>query len=182
MKLVEMSCPKCSAKLEVNADLKFATCNYCGNQFILDDEVIRVQHELSEQAGYNFEKGRIKAQEEAQERARRIAAADAEKRRLEAEAYSAKQKRATSLSRMFAMLGAFIAIMGFLIILLGLSGGTRASGPLIYGCGLLVAAIVCAVLNVKINKRYGLVQRKSDPLVIAVIVVIAFIRLISGPR
>ena len=43
MKLVSMNCPHCNAPLKVNPELKSASCNYCGYQFAIDDEVKRVR-------------------------------------------------------------------------------------------------------------------------------------------
>lgn len=43
MKLVSMNCPHCNAPLKVNPELKSASCNYCGYQFAIDDEVRRVR-------------------------------------------------------------------------------------------------------------------------------------------
>lgn len=30
MKLIDMTCPHCSAKLKVDADMKIASCEFCG--------------------------------------------------------------------------------------------------------------------------------------------------------
>lgn len=38
MKLVSLACPHCKAPLEVNQELTMATCNYCGYQFMIDNE------------------------------------------------------------------------------------------------------------------------------------------------
>ena len=54
MKIVNMVCPNCGASLQVDADKKNLTCNYCGINLIMDDEVSRVQ----------YEKGRQQAQSE----------------------------------------------------------------------------------------------------------------------
>ena len=64
MKIVSMTCPNCGAKLKVNSEIKNITCNYCGNALYLDDEVTHIQFDNSEQAGYEFEKGRQRAQAE----------------------------------------------------------------------------------------------------------------------
>lgn len=66
MKLVDMKCPNCGAKLQVNSELKKATCNYCGQDFAIDDEVQHLQYDNVEQAGYEFEKGRQRAKAEQQ--------------------------------------------------------------------------------------------------------------------
>lgn len=65
MKIISMSCPNCGASLQVNADKKKLTCNYCGNYFFLDDEVQHIQYDNAEEAGYQFERGRQRAQAEA---------------------------------------------------------------------------------------------------------------------
>lgn len=38
MKLVTLSCPNCNAQLQINMELKQAVCNFCGHQFLIDDE------------------------------------------------------------------------------------------------------------------------------------------------
>lgn len=53
-----------SAKHEVE-------CPYCGRKFIIDDEVQHVRYDNAEQAGYEFEKGRQRAQREAEEERQR---------------------------------------------------------------------------------------------------------------
>lgn len=65
MKIVSMVCPNCGASLQVDADQKNLTCSYCGNGLYVDDEVKHVQYDNAEEAGYQFEKGRQRAQAEA---------------------------------------------------------------------------------------------------------------------
>ena len=50
MKLVELDCPKCGAKLQVNEELTKCTCNYCGNEILIDNE----QREVKITGGYEF--------------------------------------------------------------------------------------------------------------------------------
>ena len=64
MKFIELRCKNCKAKLVVDEDNKEATCNYCGTVFKIDDEVKHIKYDDMEQSGYDFEKGRIRAQEE----------------------------------------------------------------------------------------------------------------------
>lgn len=56
MKLIALECPKCGAQLEVNAELTQAVCNYCGFQFLIDDEVKQVKMNLENprQVGYEL--------------------------------------------------------------------------------------------------------------------------------
>ena len=41
-----------------------AYCNYCHSSVYIDDEIQRLRYELDEDAGYEFEMGRIRAREE----------------------------------------------------------------------------------------------------------------------
>lgn len=65
MKIVNLTCPGCGAWLEVDMDRKMAFCSYCGAALPVDDEIQKVQLDGAEKAGYEFEKGRQRAQAEA---------------------------------------------------------------------------------------------------------------------
>lgn len=65
MKIVSMVCPNCGASIQVDADKKNLTCNYCGNNLFVDDEVQHIRYDNADEAGYQFEKGRQRAQAEA---------------------------------------------------------------------------------------------------------------------
>lgn len=67
MQLISLKCPTCNANIEVNSELTQGTCNYCGATFLIDDEAKR-RSQLSEEEGFNFEKGRIRAQKEEEQR------------------------------------------------------------------------------------------------------------------
>lgn len=64
MKLVAFTCPGCGAQLSVDLDKKLATCQFCGATFSIDDEAQHIRYDNAEQAGYEFEKGRLRAQAE----------------------------------------------------------------------------------------------------------------------
>lgn len=87
MKLVSMVCPHCGGKTELSANTKQAVCPFCGANFAIDDEVRYVRFDNSEQSGYDFEQGRMRAQQEAMdariaaEQARIQAQQDAERKR-----------------------------------------------------------------------------------------------------
>lgn len=55
MELKELKCKNCGANLKVEGDAKEVTCNFCNTTFSV---------ETNERDGYEFEKGRIKAQKE----------------------------------------------------------------------------------------------------------------------
>lgn len=67
MELKDISCPSCGAVLLVGSECKgIVTCEYCGKKFVLDDGTKKVEHYVpeAEEIGYNFEKGKIRAQKE----------------------------------------------------------------------------------------------------------------------
>lgn len=65
MKLIDTTCPNCGAKLNIDAENQKATCEFCGAALLIDDEVQYIKYDNAEEAGYNFEKGRQRAQAEA---------------------------------------------------------------------------------------------------------------------
>lgn len=64
MKLLEMKCKNCGALLKVEEDAKYIECQYCNTKYKLDDEVQHIKYDDMEKSGYEFEKGRIRAQRE----------------------------------------------------------------------------------------------------------------------
>lgn len=66
MKLLNMNCPNCGSKLSINKESRECRCESCGGVFILDDEssTQHIKYDNAEEAGYQFEKGRQKAQRE----------------------------------------------------------------------------------------------------------------------
>ena len=64
MKLIDTTCPHCGAALKVNMERGFCFCEYCGTKLLIDDEAQHIRYDNAEQAGYEFEKGRQRAQEE----------------------------------------------------------------------------------------------------------------------
>ena len=65
MKLIDMTCPHCSAHLKVDSSKAQAICEHCGATILIDDEVQHIRYDNAEEAGYNFEKGRQRAKAEA---------------------------------------------------------------------------------------------------------------------
>lgn len=64
MKLVELECKNCGAALKVEEESDIINCPYCNASYKIDDEVKHVKYDDMENSGYEFEKGRIKAQKE----------------------------------------------------------------------------------------------------------------------
>lgn len=61
MKLVDLNCPGCGAALKVNPELSKGVCNYCGREFLIDDEIQKLNITNGVQLGYQQEQGRIDA-------------------------------------------------------------------------------------------------------------------------
>ena len=64
MRLVELECQNCGAALKVEEGADIVHCPYCDAKYKMDDEVQHVKYDDMENSGYEFEKGRIKAQKE----------------------------------------------------------------------------------------------------------------------
>ena len=64
MRVISIHCPNCGAQLDVSDNASMVRCDYCNQQVTIDDEVKRFQLTNAEQAGYEFEKGRLRAIEE----------------------------------------------------------------------------------------------------------------------
>ncbi len=64
MKFIPSTCPRCGANLKLNPTEQKAVCEYCGTILFLDNNTTLIEYVNAEQAGYNFEKGRIRAQAE----------------------------------------------------------------------------------------------------------------------
>ena len=64
MKLVELECQNCGAALKIEAGADTVSCPYCNATYKIDDEAQHIKYDDMENSGYEFEKGRIKAQKE----------------------------------------------------------------------------------------------------------------------
>ena len=64
MRLIQTICPHCGAPLKVDESMKQAVCEYCGMTTLVDHETAQSAEIDSEQAGYDFEKGRQRAHAE----------------------------------------------------------------------------------------------------------------------
>lgn len=64
MKLVELECENCGASLKIEEGSNIIKCPYCNASYKIDDEAKHVKYDDMENSGYEFEKGRIKAQRE----------------------------------------------------------------------------------------------------------------------
>ena len=93
MKLLELKCKNCGANLKIDEESEFVNCPYCNASYKLDDETQHVKYDDMENSGYEFEKGRIKAQKE-----------------IETESYNNALK-----SRIPVIIFAIIAVLGMMI-------------------------------------------------------------------
>lgn len=68
MKIIEIKCPSCGAAIKTNIDNPMTTCEFCGKDLFFDDETTHIKLDDMTKSGYEFEKGRILAQKEEEER------------------------------------------------------------------------------------------------------------------
>jgi len=61
MKLLDLTCPNCSAVFKVDTEQKKCVCEYCGTQFLIDDETKHIKLDNGYEFGYSIEQGRIQA-------------------------------------------------------------------------------------------------------------------------
>ncbi len=52
MKLVDLNCPGCGAAIKVNQELSRGVCNFCGREFLIDDEVQKMEIVNGRQLGF----------------------------------------------------------------------------------------------------------------------------------
>lgn len=64
MKLIDTQCPHCGANMRYAEDKKQVNCEFCGATLIIDDETHNLRMSNGEEFGYQFEKGRQRAQAE----------------------------------------------------------------------------------------------------------------------
>ena len=64
MKLIDTKCPHCGANMRYDSDKKQVNCEFCGAALIVDDETHNLRMSNGEEFGYQFEKGRQRAQAE----------------------------------------------------------------------------------------------------------------------
>lgn len=65
MKIMDMSCPKCGAPLQVNADKEQAVCEYCGyNVLIEKEDTIEEIRQKAQSKSYGYHKGKLEAEAE----------------------------------------------------------------------------------------------------------------------
>ena len=67
MKIIELKCKNCGSLLKIEEGIPKVTCEFCHTSFLIDDEAQHVKYDNMYENGYEFEKGRIKAQGEKEE-------------------------------------------------------------------------------------------------------------------
>lgn len=66
MKMMDMTCPKCSASLKPDLDKGIAVCEYCGYQVLIEqEETLEEIREKAQSKSYGYHKGKLMAEEEA---------------------------------------------------------------------------------------------------------------------
>lgn len=176
MKLVELKCNQCGAKLEVNSELKQITCQYCGNLILMDDEIQHIQYDNMGQSGYDFEMGRLKAQEDYNSKQRELVI---EQRKKEQQARIAREQKAeqarvareqTEKDResnkikkvnIVIIIGIVLTVMSCLLI---------NPIPSLVSCILLIVAGRKYGIYLKQKKTYGIMQEINIAVIIVTLI------------
>lgn len=58
VKLVDLTCPKCGAAIQVNPELQKYICGYCGSELLVEDEIQKSRIANGRELGYQQERGR----------------------------------------------------------------------------------------------------------------------------
>ncbi len=70
MKMIDLTCPKCSATLKPNADNTKAVCEYCGYQVLIErEDTVEEMRAKAHAKSYGYHKGKLEAEAEAEARA-----------------------------------------------------------------------------------------------------------------
>lgn len=64
MQLIDTTCAHCGAQLTIDKENNRAFCKYCGSEFIIEQQNQSIDDDNAERIGYQFEKGRQRAQNE----------------------------------------------------------------------------------------------------------------------
>lgn len=64
MKMINLKCPNCGSTLHIEDEKETITCEYCKAELKIDKEDKHITIDNAETFGYEFEKGRYKAQNE----------------------------------------------------------------------------------------------------------------------
>ena len=135
MKIVQITCPNCGGQLNIDEEKKKDYCMYCGTPIYLDDEINHVEVDVTEEAGYKFEKGRIKAQEEKireereaqirnEQEAKRLREEQQElRRRIAIEEAKARQERSKKKGPKIIIIILTVVFVVFLLIVFLCCGG-----------------------------------------------------------
>lgn len=100
MKLVELKCKNCGAVLKVQPDSIDIHCEHCKANYKLDDEAQHIKYDDMEKAGYDYERGRIKAKQEHEDEKRR--------QKLEAQQAAIKAERDAKMKKWIILAWIFL--------------------------------------------------------------------------
>ena len=64
LRLLQTTCPHCGAPMKVKRTSQQIACEYCGATSVWETNPWQVEYVNTEQAGYEYEKGRIRARKE----------------------------------------------------------------------------------------------------------------------
>ena len=137
VKILNMNCPNCKGQMKIDMENKQATCEHCGTVVLIDDEIQHLQYDNAEDAGYNFEKGRMKAWEERETQEKEARQREFQQRELQRQQELERRKALQEQQRKKPNVALIVAlcILGTVIL------------------SLLICCVGCSLLAKKINSN-----------------------------
>ena len=100
MKLVELKCKNCGGILKVQPGSTDIHCEHCKANYKLDDEAQHIKYDDMEKAGYDYEKGKLRARQEHEEEKRR--------QKIEAQQVAAKAEKDAKMKKWIILAWIFL--------------------------------------------------------------------------
>ena len=100
MKLVELKCKNCGAVLKVQPDTIDIHCEHCKANYKLDDEAQHIKYDDMEKAGYDYEKGKLKARQEHEQ--------EKQRQKIEAQQAAAKAEKDAKMKKWIILAWIFL--------------------------------------------------------------------------
>lgn len=141
MKLIDLTCNKCGAQLKVNAELSKCMCQYCGNEMLIDQEIIHHKIDNAFDAGYQSELGKIKAQEEYKRHQEYVARQKYTKYMQQREMEYQKNYKIFSAMRYIGLVSAVL----FIIMYEMTKGSIHYNLNMLSGIGIVISCIISMI-------------------------------------
>lgn len=146
MKLIDLFCTQCGASLKIDSSLKRCFCQYCGNQMLIDDEIVKHKLVNGAEFGYQAELGKRKFQED-------LANIDA--RIMQTEKALQRYRKSESDYLLLSFGAVFFTVLLFLGFI-----GAKSFECFMFGMAGVVVSIIFFVMSKDSKKGIGRVSQQ----------------------